>query len=361
MDLKERVRSLPACPGVYLMKDSAGRVLYVGKSKNLKSRVSSYFQASKSHPPKVLKLVKHLKSFDYIITDTEFEAFMLECRLIKELSPQYNRIMNNHRAYCYVRIGINEKCPDLSIVAEPDKSDGNIWFGPYTSKNTVTRALQGIRETCRLLCSCTSQKPSTCLNYSLGLCLGTCSPDFPREQYLSMLERVADLLNGSDKSIIEEMAKTMERASMQLDFECAAKYRDYIRAVNYMLGKTKVVEFTKRNRNILVLERIDDERVKCFLIKGNRLLISEMHEAKENEALKLLPVLRNNAEACFSRTGAGKPPEIGRADIDEAQIIYSYLNNKQGGCRHIVIADSWLKPQNSFRMDKAIGKLLSKL
>lgn len=361
MDLKEKVRSLPACPGVYLMKNAAGSVLYVGKSKNLKSRVGSYFQASKSHPPKVLKLVKHLKDFDYIITDTEFEAFMLECKLIKEFSPQYNRIMNNHRAYCYVKLGVNDKRPDISIVNEADKSDGNIWFGPYTSKNTAARALQGIRETCGILCSSTSQKPSTCLNYSLGLCIGICSPDFPREQHLTILERVADLLNGSDKSIIEEMKSNMERASEQLDFECAAKYRDYVCAVNYMLGKTKVIDYTKRNRSILVLERIDDERVKCFLIKGNQVLRSEMLKAERNEASKLLPILRDITTACFSLTGTEKSLEIGRAEIDEAQIIFSYLNNKTGGCLHIVIADSWLKPSNMIRMDKAIEKLLSKL
>lgn len=361
MDLKEKLRALPSHPGVYLMKDSGGRVLYVGKSKNLKSRVGSYFLASKSHPPKVLKLVKHLKDFDYILTDTEFEAFMLECRLIKELSPQYNRIMNNRQAYCYVRLGVNEKRPDIAIMNEPDKSDGNIWFGPYTSKNTVARALQGIRETCRILCSSTSQRPSTCLNYSLGLCIGICSPDFPRDQYLSVLERVASLLNGSDRNVIDEMERNRESASERLDFECAAKYRDQIRAVNYMLGKAKVIDYTKRNRSILVLERIDNERVKYFLIKGNQILRSELLEAKRNEACKLLPILADAAAVCFSRTDAGGPLEVGRSEIDESQIIYSYLNNKSGSCGHVVIADSWLKPSNSSKMDKAIEKLLSKL
>ncbi len=361
MDLKEKLKSLPSHPGAYLMKDSGGRVLYVGKSKNLKSRVGSYFQASKSHSPKVQKLVKHLKDFDYILTDTEFEAFMLECRLIKELSPQYNSIMNNRQAYCYVRLGFNEKHPDISIVNKADKNDGNIWFGPYTSKNTVARALEGIRETCRILCSSTSQKPTTCLNYSLGLCLGICSPDFPREQYLSILERVASLLNGSDKSIIEALKSNMESASERLDFECAAKYRDQIRAVNYMLGKARVIDYTKRNRSILVLERIDDERVKCFLIKGNQVLKSEMLEAKKSEVCKLLPILRDITTAGFSRIDPDRSTEVGRSDIDESQIIYSYLNNKSGGCHHIVIADSWFKPSNTFRMDKAIEKLLSKL
>ncbi|HWR62024.1 MAG TPA: UvrB/UvrC motif-containing protein [Clostridia bacterium] len=361
MNLKEKLRSLPSCPGVYLMKDAAGNILYVGKSKNLKSRVGSYFQASKSHPPKVLKLVKHLKDFDYILTDTEFEAFMLECRLIKELSPQYNRVMNNQRSYCYVRLGAGERIPDIAIADEPEDSDGDIWFGPYTSRNTVERALQGIKETCRILCTGASQKPSSCLNYSLGLCLGTCSPDFPREQCLAIQDRVVKLLNGTDKSIITEMKQNMNRASEQLNFEKAAKYRDYIRAVNYMVGKSKVIDYTEKNRNIAVLERIGDESVKCFLIKGNKVLLSETLAVGNNEPGSLAPVLKAGISACFKAAGTGKPIRIGRAEIDESQIIYSYLNSKSGSCRHIVIAESWLKPSNSGKLDRAIDKLLSQL
>lgn len=144
MDLKEKIKKLPSSPGVYLMKDSLNSVIYVGKSKNLKSRVASYFQNSKSHTPKILKLVKNLRDFDYILTDTEFEAFMLECKLIKQMKNEYV------------------------------KNDGNLYFGPYTSKNTIERGIQGIKECCKIFCSNNFQKASCCLNYSLGLCLGMC-------------------------------------------------------------------------------------------------------------------------------------------------------------------------------------------
>lgn len=361
MNLKDKINSLPSCPGVYLMKDSAGSVLYVGKSKNLKSRVGSYFLASRPHPPKIQKLVKHLKDFDHIITDTEFEAFMLECRLIKELSPPYNSLMKNRKAYCYIRLGINDKYPSIEICNEAAMEDGSIWFGPYTSRNTAERGLQGIKEYCRILCSGASQKASSCLNYSLGLCLGICSADFPGEQYLAILDKIADLLKGTNKSIIKEMELRMKRASEQLHFENAAKYRDQLSAIRYLVGKSKVIDYTERNRNIVVLERVSDEAFKCFLIKGNKVLLNELHFIENNAPGKLLSILKANILTCFNNASSKAPLKIGREDIDESQIIYSYLNNKSGNCRHCVIAASWLKPSNSDRLEDAINKLLLQL
>ncbi len=361
MDLKDKIRSLPSCPGVYLMKDAAGSVLYVGKSKNLKSRVGSYFQASRPHPPKILKLVKHLKDFDYILTDTEFEAFMLECRLIKELSPLYNSVMKNQRAYCYISIGITEKYPYIRITGEPEEKAGSLRFGPFTSRSTAERGLQGIMECCRILCTGASQKASSCLNYSLGLCLGTCSPDFPGERYLAILNKIADLLRGTDKSIIEEMELRMKKASEQLHFESAAKYRDQLSAIRYLVGKAKVIDYTERNRNIVVLERISDEAVKCFFIKGNKVLLNEMLSIQNNEPQRLLPVLKAKALACFNNAASKAPLKIGPEAVDESQIIYSYLNSKSGRCRHCVLAASWLKPSNGARLENAVNKLLSQL
>ena len=361
MDLKDKIRSLPSCPGVYLMKDAAGNVLYVGKSKNLKNRVGSYFQASRPHPAKILKLVKHLKDFDYILTDTEFEAFMLECRLIKELLPLYNSVMKNQRSYCYIRLGIKDEFPDIQICDKADKEDGSIWFGPYTSRNTAERGLQGIKEYFRILCTGTSQKFSSCLNYSLGLCLGTCSGAFPKEQYLAIMDKIADLLRGTDRSIIEGMKLRMKEASEQLHFESAAKYRDQLSAVNYLVGKAKVIDYTEKNRNIVVLERINAETFKFFLIKGSKVLLNEMYFIENNEPRKLLPVLKAKVQTCFNNTASKASSKIGRDEIDEAQIIYSYLNSKSGSSIHCVIAKSWLKPSNSGKLDNAILKLLSQL
>jgi excinuclease ABC subunit C len=171
MDSKEKVKKLPSCPGVYLMKDSLGSVIYVGKSKNLKNRVGSYFQESKSHSPKVVKLVKNIKDFDHIITDTEFEAFLLENKLIKEIMPIYNKLLKSPKSYSYIKISTNEKYPLIEISDESDKNDGNLYFGPYTNRNTAERGLQGIKEYCRISCTGSFQKASACLNYSLAYVL----------------------------------------------------------------------------------------------------------------------------------------------------------------------------------------------
>ena len=358
MDLKGKIGELPSCPGVYLMKDAAGGVIYVGKSKNLKNRVGSYFQASKSHPPKVAKLVKHLKDLDYILTDTEFEAFMLECKLIKELKPLYNKLMKNPKAYSYIKIGINEKFPNIEIKGESDICDGNIYFGPYTSKNTVERGLQGIKECCKILCTSASQKTSACLNYSLGLCIGTCSVDYPKEQYLTILDKIVKLLKGNDKSIIETMEHNMKDASEQLNFERAAKYRDYLRAAKYLVGKAKIIDYTEKNKNIIVLERISDERIKCFLIKGNKVLSNEIHAVGNHDFEKLKSSLRTNILTCFNTIVQNYSIKIGSEEIDESQIIYSYLKSKSSSCSHVVISEKWLKASNSTKLDAALDKFL---
>lgn len=153
IDLKEKVKKLPSSPGVYLMKDSLNNVIYVGKSKNLKSRVGSYFINSKSHSPKILKLVQNLKDFEYKITDTEFEAFLLECELIKKIKPAYNRLMKNPKSYSYIKIVLNEKYPNIEISHESNEEsnemDGNIYFGPYSRKNIVEKGFMVLKNTAK--------------------------------------------------------------------------------------------------------------------------------------------------------------------------------------------------------------------
>lgn len=358
MEIKEKLRELPSCPGVYLMKDALDSVIYVGKSKNLKSRVGSYFQSSKAHPPKVVKLVKHLKDFDYITTDTEFEAFMLECKLIREIKPIYNKLLKSPKSYSYMNINMVEKYPSIEITGEPCKNDGSLCFGPYTGRNTVERALQGIKECCRILCTSGSPKASACLNHSLGLCIGICLDDAAREQYRTIIGSVVKLLNGSDKGILEEMEAKMDSAASKLDFETAARFRDYIGAVRSLIGKAKVVEYTKENKNIVVLERLDDNSLKFFLIKGNKVLYSEKYAAGSNSIEKMKQILKTNILAYFSAGSAAASIEVGSEDIDESQIIYSYLNSKSSSSRHLIIPGTWLNASRGDKLDKALSKLL---
>lgn len=358
MNLKEKIKKLPSSPGVYLMKDSSNTIIYVGKSKNLKNRVGSYFQNSKSHPPKVVKLVKNLKDFEYILTDTEFEAFMLECKLIKELKPAYNRLMKSPKSYSYIKINLNKEYIGIELSNEANAVDGSLYFGPYTNKNTVERALQGIKEFYKIQCNNKGGKASSCLSYSLNLCIGMCLYDDSKKQYSIVLDKMLKLLNGTDKSIISELEAKMINASEMFDFETAAKYRDYMTAVNYITDKVKVVKFTKENKNIVLLENLGDDIFKFFLIKGNKVLFSEKYKLKSFDLQKLKDIFKINILSYFKDNAPENTIEIGKDEIDEAQIIYTYLKNNSNNCKHVLISEKWLKTSDNLNIDKALNKLL---
>jgi excinuclease ABC subunit C len=351
MNMKDKAKRLPSSPGVYLMKDSLGSILYVGKSKNLKNRVQSYFQNSKNHSKKVEKLVHHLKDFDFIVTDTEFEAFMLECKLIKEYQPLYNKLMKSPRSYTYIRI---QMAKGIELAAQMNENDNALYFGPYTSKSTVEKALQGMKDFYKINCNQSSNnKP--CLNYSLGLCIGMCFDRLAKEQYRRIVNRIIGLLEGSDTGILEEMKQQMNLASENYDFERAVKIRDYMESIQSLIKKEKVIEFTKENKNIVVFEPINDWMIKLFLIKGNKVLFNQKVEITKSlgEWVKLRIIDFFNIESHPSTI------KISKDMIDEVQIIYSYL--KSASCKYLIIPEKWLLPKNQNKIDKALDKFLNNL
>ncbi|MDF2883268.1 MAG: putative endonuclease [Clostridiaceae bacterium] len=357
MDIKEKIKTLPSSPGVYLMRDSLGNIIYVGKSKNLKNRVSSYFQKSKTKPPKVVKLVKNLKDFEYILTDTEFEAFLLECKLIQELKPTYNRQMKNPNSYTYIKIKKDEKYSAIEISSEININDGNIYFGPYTNKNTASRGIDVIREYFKVPCCSNFRKSSSCLNYSMGLCIGMCKDDDGKQKYIDNLDKIIKLLQGKDKSVIFEMQQKMFSCSKGFDFENAAKYRDYIKSVKYLISRNKVVKFAKENKNIVLIEYLNPDTFKFFLIRGNEILYSEKYVVENFHQLKI--TLKSYILLCFKDRTVEKTKNIEKATIDESQIIYSYLKNKSNNCKYAVIFKKWLHDPKDTKIDNAITKLLS--
>ncbi len=339
------------------MKDSLGSIIYVGKSKNLKSRVSSYFLNSRNHPSKIERLVKSLKDFEFILTDTEFEAFMLECRLIKELKPIYNKQMKTPSSYVYIGINTDEWNKSISIVNTPYEKHYDIYLGPYTSKNTVEKAIQGIKEFCKIDCNNSSKRNTPCLNYSLGLCIGMCLCGAAAKEYTKIIFKIIELLNGTDMSVLEEMKQKMKGASENFDFETAAKYRDYISAIKTLLNKERVIEFTEDNKNIAVVEDLGNSAIKLFLIKGNRVLFNDKYNLNNTDIEQLSTAIRNSIIKCFENKVMNSSIEISKDDIDEAQIIYSYL--KSNICNYTIVTDEWIDSENNAYIDKAILNLLS--
>lgn len=333
MQLQEKLKNLPSSPGIYLMKDSLGTIIYVGKAKNLKNRVRSYFQNSKAHSPKVKMLVHNLKDFDLILTDTEFEAFMLECEFIQELKPIYNKKMKSPLSYTYITIQTNADLRRIEVMDRPMEHDSNLTFGPYTSRKTVERAIRGIKESFQIMCSSSYPANSACLNHSIGLCLGMCEGGSAVEEYNRIIDLFIALLNRIDISLLEEMQRRMSAASEQFDFEVAAKYRDYIDAIKAVIHKEKVIEFTEANNNIAVIEYLDDTTIKLFLIKKNKILFREIYVLANFEFQLLREKIRTAILEYFRKDQNHFPTEVNKFEIDEAQIIYSYLNSSS--CRYI--------------------------
>ncbi|BCG59787.1 GIY-YIG nuclease family protein [Paenibacillus sp. URB8-2] len=355
--MKEKIQSLPSSPGVYLMKDSLGGIIYVGKSKNLKKRVQSYFYHSNSHPKKIKTLVSHIKDLEHRVTDTEFEAFMLECRLIQELKPMYNKKMKNPLAYTYIVIKMRNGLRRIEIASEHAGNDDAVYFGPYTaSRHSVERALQSFQECCQIACSSTVFNGSACLNHSLGLCRGMCLGGEAVNEYNEIIDRFIAMLDGSDRSLYEEMRRSMQRAAERYDFEAAAKFRDCSEALDYILMKEEVIGFTGEDRNIVVFEELDEDRIKLFLIKRNRILYSEKINVR---GLGIQSLINNIKKSIFIHFGADSHPPSGgvtREEVDEAQIIYSYLQRSDG--RYLLIPGEWIVSEDDPEID---GELHARL
>ncbi|MBS4190444.1 GIY-YIG nuclease family protein [Bacillus sp. FJAT-49705] len=356
MLLTEKVKNLPLSPGVYIMKDSHGQIIYVGKAKKLKNRVQSYFQNSKNHSPKVNKLKKHLKDFDYILTDTEFEALLRECQLIKKHKPLYNRIIKNPQSFTYIVIKMDKKFRQIEIAHNPIEHDGNLYFGPFTSKSRVEKAIQGIKECFKLCCSNPTIKNTACLNYSLGLCLGMCLGGPAVQQYNEIIDKFIAFLQGNDKRILEDMKQMMVTASEKFEFEAASKYRDHIQTVSALLNKEMMIEFTEENHNLVIIEKLNETTIKLFLIKRTNVLYHQKFSLDTEDKEQLIEKIKTNIITYFNNHVPIPSTGVSKDEIDEAQIIYSYL--KSNNCSYFTIPEKWLNTENHSSIDVAVSKLL---
>ena len=356
MNVKERVKQLPLTPGVYLMRDQRETVIYVGKAKSLKKRVQTYFQNTASHPQKIKKMVANVHDFDYILTDTEFEAFMLECKLIKELKPLFNKRMKSHLSYTY--IGIKTDGPYRKIFITPDReeNDSTLYFGPYSSPIYVKKAIENLKEYFHINCL-HPLKGSPCLNYTLGHCNGLCLGGDAIGQYNAIVDMFIALLQGTDMEILEGLQRQMDQASEEFRFEDAVKYRNYIKSLSLLLYKESVIHFSEANKNIAVIERLSDRSVKLFLIKGHEMIFSEKFAYENVEQLS--ETIRANILTYFQEIAHRESLTISKENLDEAQIIYSYLNSTNE--RFIIIPDRWIDSREFAKLNDGIKELLMKI
>ena len=242
--LKDKALSLPYAPGVYIMRDKTDKVIYVGKAKKLKNRVSQYFQDTASHTPKTRLMVSKIDHFDVIVAASEFEALVLECSLIKRYMPKYNILLKDDKGYPYIRLNMKDPYPRLTLVSKL-LDDGAGYYGPYGSRSLTHSVMEAIRQTLKLP-NCTREFPRDigkdrpCLNYHMNQCAGWCQPDRKSAEYRAEMEQARQLLLGNYKAVAEEIRQQMLTAAENLEFELAASLRDRLNAVE-ALGQKQLV------------------------------------------------------------------------------------------------------------------------
>lgn len=275
-DFSEELKKLPDKPGVYIMHDSTDEIIYVGKAVNLKNRVRQYFQSSKNKSPKVIAMVSHIAYFEYIVTDSEMEALLLECNLIKKHRPKYNVMLKDDKTYPYIKVTTNEDFPRVFITRNYLK-DKNRYFGPITdasaAKETVDliNRLFPIRK-CKknLPRDCGKERP--CLNYHIGQCTAPCDRLISKEEYRKYIDEVLAVLDGKYEYIIKYLEGLMYAASDEMDFEKAAVYRDRINGIKRIMEKQKITNTGVGDSDVIAFSRAMDEAlVQVFFIRGSKL------------------------------------------------------------------------------------------
>lgn len=255
--VKKRVSTIPERPGVYLLKDKHKKIIYIGKAKNLKNRLKTHLIGSPSEHPRLRSLWSKISNFDYIPTDTEMEALILEANLIKMHLPRYNVRLKDDKKYPYIKVTVNEDFPKV-FPTRNLKKDGSILFGPYTNVKTMKRALRTVKKIFPVR-NCKQTIPSAkrpCLNFYIKRCYGPCQGYISKEEYRSMIEEVCKFLSGKNRTVENELSKSMESTSNELRFEEAARIRDQLLAVREVVRRQRVVFKDELDRDILGLARI---------------------------------------------------------------------------------------------------------
>ena len=267
-ELKEKALTLPYAPGVYIMRDKTDKVIYVGKAKKLKNRVSQYFQETASHSPKTRIMVSHIHHFDVIVAASEFEALVLECSLIKRYLPKYNILLKDDKGYPYLRVNMKEIYPQITLVSKI-ADDGAEYFGPYGSRGVTHDVMEAIRITLKLP-GCSRQFPRDvgkerpCLNYHMNQCAGWCQTSKPCSEYRETMEQARQLLLGNYKSVADQIRTQMLAAAENLEFELAASLRDRLAAVEHLGQKQLVTALSLADTDVIGYG--ETETKACFAV-----------------------------------------------------------------------------------------------
>ena len=333
-DFEYQLKILPNKPGVYLMKNSLGEVIYVGKAKVLKNRVRQYFQNSKNHSEKVKTMVKHIAEFEYIVTDSEMEALILECNLIKKYSPRYNILLKDDKFYPFIKITTNEDFPRV-FVTRNFVRDGNKYFGPYTNGMAVNETINLIRKifplrTCNKNIQVGGETTRACLNYHIKKCTAPCEAHISKEDYMKMIEEIINILSGKDVKIINELKNNMQKASENLEFEKAASCRDKLLAINALVEKQKIFRVSEGDEDFINIYKDDkDSCIQVFFLRDGKVTGRE-HFVIENTKDENSSVILSQFIINFYGGTAKVAKNIYVTEVEDRELLEEFLTIKRG-------------------------------
>ena len=341
-NIEEELKKLPSKPGVYLMHDERDAIIYVGKAISLKNRVRQYFQSSRNKGVKIEQMVTHIARFEYIITDSELEALVLECNLIKEHRPKYNTMLMDDKAYPFIKVTVQEDFPRVLFARQMYKDKAK-YYGPYTSaaavKDTIDliHKLYGIR-TCNRQLPKMQGKERPCLNYHIHQCPAPCQGYISKEEYGESVKKALHFLNGNYAPILKELEEKMQQAAEEMEFEKAIEYRELLGSVKKIAQKQKITNSDMEDKDVIAMAKDrEDAVVQVFFIRDGRLIGRDhfcLHIAADDKKEEIL--------AAFVKQFYAGTPYIPREimmqyEIGEAEVIESWLSERKGQKVHICV------------------------
>ena len=333
---EEELKKLPARPGVYLMHDARDNIIYVGKAVNLRNRVRSYFRDSTVKSPKIQKMVSLIARFEYIVTDSELEALVLENNLIKEHNPKYTTMLKDDKTYPYIKVTVGEAFPRV-LFSRQMKKDKSRYFGPFTSAAAVKDTIELLNKLFKLR-TCNRNLPRDCgldrpcLNYHIGQCAAPCQGKIGREEYRKNVDRALEFLNGNYGMILDELQAKMEAAAGALEFEEAARIRDLHNSVKQVSQKQKITDNDGEDKDIIALDKDGSEAVvQVFFVRGGKLIGREHFYMTRVEDSDKAQILLDFVKQFYAGTPFVPRELILQREIEEIPVLEEWLSARRGG------------------------------
>lgn len=335
-NFEEELKKLPKEPGVYIMRDDRDVILYVGKAVNLHNRVRSYFRENIGRGPAIDKMVSLIARFEYIVTDSELEALVLENNLIKENSPKYNTLLKDDKTYPYIKVTLGEDFPRVQF-SRLMKKDRSKYFGPYTSAAAVKDTIELLNKLYQLR-TCSRSLPRDtgldrpCLNYHIKQCLAPCQGYISKEQYREQVEQALEFLNGNYSPILKDLETKMQTAAEALDFEAAAGYRDLYNSVKQVAQKQKITDSVGEDKDIIAMYQDDREAVvQVFFVRDGKLIGREHYYMTNVSADSKAEILENFVKQFYAGTPFIPRELMLQHEIADRELIEKWLTGRKGG------------------------------